>query len=55
MKRHPSLVPLSHDHHQSLVHARRLGRAADAADDERRTAAADFLRFFSTDTVRHYR
>jgi iron-sulfur cluster repair protein YtfE (RIC family) len=30
MKRHKSLVPLSHDHHQGLVLARRL-READAA------------------------
>jgi hypothetical protein len=27
MKRHPALVPLSHDHHQALVEARRLRRA----------------------------
>jgi quercetin dioxygenase-like cupin family protein len=55
MKRHPSLVPLSHDHHHALVEARRLRRAAAAPDAERRAAAADFLRFFSTETVRHFR
>ena len=55
MKRHSSLVPLSHDHHHALVEARRLGRAADGTDTERREAAADFIRFFSTETVRHFR
>jgi quercetin dioxygenase-like cupin family protein/hemerythrin-like domain-containing protein len=55
VKRHPSLVPLSHDHHHALVEARRLRRAADAGDAERRQAAAGFLRFFSTETIRHFR
>lgn len=55
MKRHPSLVPLSHDHHHALVEARRLGRGADGEDPERRAATAGFLRFFSTETVRHFR
>ena len=55
MKRHPSLVPLSHDHHHALVEARRLRRAADGEGAERRVAAAGFLRFFSTETVRHFR
>jgi quercetin dioxygenase-like cupin family protein len=55
MKRHVSLVPLSHDHHHALVEARRLGRAADGTDAVRREAAADFVRFFSTETVRHFR
>ena len=55
MKRHSSLVPLSHDHHHALVEARRLGRAADDTDAERREAVADFVRFFSTETVRHFR
>lgn len=55
MKRHPSLVPLSHDHHHALVEARRLGRGADGEDSERRAVTAGFLRFFSTETVRHFR
>ncbi|HEU6446386.1 MAG TPA: hemerythrin domain-containing protein [Gaiellaceae bacterium] len=53
MKRHRSLVPLSHDHHHALVEARRVRRAAagpDAAD-----AAAAFLRFFAAETTRHFR
>jgi quercetin dioxygenase-like cupin family protein/hemerythrin-like domain-containing protein len=55
MKRHPSLVPLSHDHHHALVEARRLRRAADGLDAERLAALAHFLRFFSTETVGHFR
>ena len=29
MKRHPALIPLSHDHHHALAAARRLRLAAD--------------------------
>jgi quercetin dioxygenase-like cupin family protein/hemerythrin superfamily protein len=53
MKRHPALVPLSHDHHQALVEARRLRRAADTPDSA--AAATAFLRFFADETVRHFR
>ena len=55
MKRHPSLVPLSHDHHHALVEARRLRRSSDGDEEARRTAAVGFLRFFSTETIRHFR
>ena len=55
MKRHPSLIPLSHDHHHALVEARRLGDGADGEDSERRAVTAGFVRFFSTETVRHFR
>ena len=48
MKRHAALVPLSHDHHHALVQARRL-RAHGSA------AATEFLRFFATETTRHFR
>jgi quercetin dioxygenase-like cupin family protein/hemerythrin len=53
VRRHHALVPLSHDHHHALVEARRLRRAADGA--EPRGAASAFLRFFSTETVQHFR
>ena len=35
LKRHPSLIPLSHDHHHGLVLAERLvrGRAANPKSD----------------------
>ncbi|HZJ50208.1 MAG TPA: hemerythrin domain-containing protein [Actinomycetota bacterium] len=56
MKRHDALIPLSHDHHHALAHARRLRRSADSDDADGRLArAGDFLRFFSEDTLRHFR
>jgi quercetin dioxygenase-like cupin family protein len=53
MKRHRALIPLSHDHHHALVEARRVRRAADEADPS--AAASAFLRFFSAETVHHFR
>jgi quercetin dioxygenase-like cupin family protein len=53
MRRHHALVPLSHDHHHALVEARRLRRGADGAEPG--AAASAFLRFFSTETVQHFR
>ena len=45
MSRHPALVPLSHDHHHALVHARRL----------RRGDSEGFAEFFAHDLARHFR
>jgi mannose-6-phosphate isomerase-like protein (cupin superfamily) len=53
MKRHPALVPLSHDHHHSLVQARRLRTGAGGPDSE--AVAAAFVGFFSQESVRHFR
>jgi hemerythrin-like domain-containing protein len=53
MKRHPALIPLSHDHHQALVEARRLRRAADTPESA--AVASAFLRFFADETVGHFR
>ena len=53
MKRHPALIPLSHDHHRALVEARRLRQAADTPESA--TAATAFLRFFADETARHFR
>jgi iron-sulfur cluster repair protein YtfE (RIC family) len=53
MKRHPALVPLSHDHHHGLVQAKRLRASAHGGDA--RAAARAFLRFFSDETVEHFR
>jgi iron-sulfur cluster repair protein YtfE (RIC family) len=53
MKRHPTLVPLSHDHHHALVEARRLRCAAEGPGSS--TAASAFLRFFASETVCHFR
>lgn len=55
MQRHPALRPLSHDHHHGLVEARRLQRAVDGERTSRNEAAVTFLRFYSSDTVRHFR
>lgn len=55
MKRHPALVPLSHDHHHGLVEARRLRRATALPAAERRDAAAAFVRFFALESRPHFR
>jgi mannose-6-phosphate isomerase-like protein (cupin superfamily) len=48
MKRDAALVPISHDHHRALVQARRL-RERGLAE------APSFLRFFASETARHFR
>ena len=53
MKRHRALIPLSHDHHDALVAARRLLRGADAPDPL--AAATTFLGFFASSVVPHFR
>lgn len=53
MKRHPALVPLSHDHHHTLVRAREL-RAA-STDAQRAEAAARIARHYALELVRHFR
>jgi len=55
MKRHPALVPLSDDHHQELVQARRLVRAAEGSPAERLEAAAGYVAVFFTETIEHFR
>ena len=56
MKRHPALVPLSHDHHHELGQARRLLRAADSDDAAARLAAAEtYVQAFFEGTVAHFR
>jgi iron-sulfur cluster repair protein YtfE (RIC family) len=55
MKRHQSLYPLSHDHHQALVQALNLDKAA-AGDDQAglQEAAASFAAFWKSDLQRHF-
>ncbi|HEX5469056.1 MAG TPA: hemerythrin domain-containing protein [Gaiellaceae bacterium] len=55
MKRHPALVPLSHDHHHGLVEARRLVKAAGGDAGARAEAGRAFVRFFAGETNRHFR
>lgn len=53
MKRHPVLIPLSHDHHHALAAARRLRLAAERGDASAEAAA--FSRFFAEESVPHFR
>ena len=53
MKRHPSLRPFSDDHHQGLVNARRLKRAASGEEPHAANIARDFLEFWRRDTRVH--
>ncbi len=59
LKRHPSLIPLSHDHHHGLVLAERLvrGRAANPDADWPESPAeqaARLLEFFASDLEPHF-
>jgi hemerythrin-like domain-containing protein len=54
-KRHPRLIPLTHDHHHALAEARRLRVAAAETSERRLDQASQFLHFFSTDTIGHFR
>ncbi len=56
MKRHPALIPLSRDHHDGLVQAVRLRRAAAEGDASARLAAAgEFVEFFRNEERVHLR
>src|SRR5215217_7182586 len=55
MKRHPSLRQFSDDHHQGLVNARRLRRAASGEGASSADSAHDFLEFWRSDTSLHFR
>ena len=55
MKRHPALIPLTHDHHHGLKHARRLKLAAKQDESERAQSAQEFLDFFRGDALVHFR
>jgi len=55
MKRHPSLHPLSRDHHHALVQARKLSLAAGDTDaDALRRAAEHFADFWKSDLQAHF-
>ena len=55
MKRHAGLRKFSDDHHQGLVNARRLKRAASEDETELADAAGGFLEFWLKDTRLHFR
>lgn len=55
MRRHDSLIPLTHDHHHALAQARRLRYAAESDDLRRGAQARTFIDFFDSETVSHFR
>ena len=55
MKRHPSLRPFSDDHHQGLVNARQLRKAASGEEANSADIARKFLEFWQRDTSLHFR
>jgi len=59
MKRHPSLRDLSSDHHQGLVHARRLVQVAEgtlpAPADSAAGVVHDFLHTWAEEINHHFR
>jgi iron-sulfur cluster repair protein YtfE (RIC family) len=54
IQRHPSLRPLSRDHHVGLVQARRLLNAAAGDTATWRAALAEFLRAWSEEIAPHF-
>lgn len=54
MKRDPSFVPLSHDHHHALSQARKLRRAATADPPAALSQTQAFLQFFDSETSQHF-
>ena len=55
LKRHPALIPLSHDHHAELVQARRLRLASGSDVVEARVAAAEQYVTAFAETTSHFR
>ena len=55
MKRHDSLIPLTHDHHHALAQARALKLAASRGGEDRLRQSREFLDFFETETKNHFR
>jgi hemerythrin-like domain-containing protein len=55
MKRHPGLREFSDDHHQGLVNARRLRKAASGVGASSADTARIFLEFWQSDTSLHFR
>ncbi|MDN5696627.1 MAG: hemerythrin domain-containing protein [Rubrobacter sp.] len=55
MKRHPALREFSDDHHQGLVHALRLRRAASDSSGRPEEVGRAFLQFWREDTSVHFR
>lgn len=54
-RRHDGLLPLTHDHHHALRHARLLREAADDAAPQRALAVRAFIDFFDHESILHFR
>jgi iron-sulfur cluster repair protein YtfE (RIC family) len=55
-KRHPALIPLTHDHHHALAQARRMRIAAGSQDEaELLERSREFFSFFQHETLIHFR
>jgi iron-sulfur cluster repair protein YtfE (RIC family) len=48
-------MPLTHDHHHALAQARRLRMTATGSDEKRLGQAREFLVFFGSETLTHFR
>ena len=48
-------MPLTHDHHHALAQARRLRRDATGEPETRMVRAREFISFFKSDSVEHFR
>jgi iron-sulfur cluster repair protein YtfE (RIC family) len=55
MKRHESLIPLTHDHHHALAQVRHMRTAAAGSAEVRLGTAREFLGFFRDETIAHFR
>lgn len=55
MRRNGALIPLTHDHHHGLAHARRLRKSAAEGPQERAEQARRFLGFFEQEAIAHFR
>lgn len=54
MKRHPALIPLSHDHQHALAQALRLQRSADADAATQWSTLQEFVAFTEASIASHF-
>ena len=54
MKRHESLIPLTHDHHHALAQLRKLSEVSSKDQASRLRQGDEFLEFFEANIVLHF-
>ena len=54
MKRHESLIPLTHEHHHALAQLRKLSEVSSKDQATRLRQGNEFLEFFDADIVLHF-